>query len=227
MDVDTLSEYYSDLLVFQYRGKDKARATIKLLAESLLANGVYSDVQDGFGLTSAIGVQLDTVGKYIGVGRNIGVPNSPNYFSIKDDTGGASDTGIGLRDDTNGATNSVGVWRSYTEASALATEVNEYTYSLVIRLKALTNVWDGTHYGAQLVLKNFLSAVSLTASGAVDDATPWTDSNGHTQTTRYLITGDIGIDVQVLMPYFPRKMGTKIKAIYTKPGVSPASYQYP
>jgi hypothetical protein len=227
MDVAALTEYYTDLLVFQYKGKPKARATVEAIIKVLLASGVYTAVQSGFGLTSAIGKQLDTVGKYIGVGRNIGVPNSPNYFSLKDDTNATPSTAIGLRDDTNGATNATGVWYSDSSAKALATEVDEYTYALVIRLKALTNVWDGTHLGSQILLRDYLNVVNPTATGVVDDNTVWVDTNGHNQTTRFLITGDLGLDVQVLLPYLPRKVGTKIRVIYTKPGVAAATYQYP
>lgn len=219
MDVDELAEYYTDLLVYQYRGKTKARATIDLLVRSVLAEAVYDSVLNGFDLSAAIGKQLDTLGKYIGVGRNIGVPAATDYFGFHDTVVGEPDNDNGFRDTTDSTVNSTGRWYTTDAASTLATEVDEYTYTLVIRLKALTNVWDGTHYGAQIVLRDFLAAVAIGATGKVEDVLG--------ANTKYYINGDIGIDVRVIIPYLPRKVGTKIDVAYTKPGEAAQNYTYP
>lgn len=69
MTVDQLGEYYANLLIIQYRGKENARATVKALAELAVADNLVLDIQNAFDLDSAIGVQLDVVGKYAGVSR--------------------------------------------------------------------------------------------------------------------------------------------------------------
>jgi hypothetical protein len=54
----------------QYRDKPKARATIKLVVDVLFADMLIIDVQNAYNLETAIGVQLDILGKWVGVTRN-------------------------------------------------------------------------------------------------------------------------------------------------------------
>ena len=65
-----LSQYYANLLILQYRAKPKAYATSQYLALQAIVNQIPLDVQAAFGLDSAVGVQLDTIGKYVGVKRS-------------------------------------------------------------------------------------------------------------------------------------------------------------
>lgn len=67
--IDQLVEYYADLLIIQYNIQPKARATILLIARELLANGVIFDVLNGYNIDTAVGKQLDIIGKYVGVDR--------------------------------------------------------------------------------------------------------------------------------------------------------------
>jgi len=62
-------EYYANLLIIQYHDKPKARATIKGSVEPIIMNQIPLAVQDAFDLETAVGVQLDVVGKYAGVTR--------------------------------------------------------------------------------------------------------------------------------------------------------------
>lgn len=66
---DTIANYYRDLLILQYRGKDKARATVHALAKLAIVDQLPLAVQDAFDLETAIGVQLDVVGKIVGATR--------------------------------------------------------------------------------------------------------------------------------------------------------------
>lgn len=64
-----LSAYYANLLILQYRAKPKAYATAFYLASQAIINQLPINVQAAFGLDSAAGVQLDTIGVYVGVTR--------------------------------------------------------------------------------------------------------------------------------------------------------------
>ncbi len=64
-----LKTYYADLLILQYRGMTKAHATIEAFVDPLIMNQLPLAVQDAFGLETAVGVQLDVIGKYQGVTR--------------------------------------------------------------------------------------------------------------------------------------------------------------
>jgi hypothetical protein len=80
--VQGLIDYYVNLLIIQYNQKPKARATIALLAEVLLANGVMLDVLNGYNIDTAVGVQLDVIGKYVGVNRYYSQEDIEDYFAF-------------------------------------------------------------------------------------------------------------------------------------------------
>lgn len=66
-----LIDYYCNLLIIQYRDKDKARGTVAALAEQVVSDQITTQVQDAFNLETAVGAQLDILGKYIGISRNV------------------------------------------------------------------------------------------------------------------------------------------------------------
>lgn len=65
-----LKDYYSNLLIVQYNGKPKAQAHIKFLVDLVFANVLLLQIQDAFDWRTAVGVQLDIIGKWVGVSRN-------------------------------------------------------------------------------------------------------------------------------------------------------------
>lgn len=69
-EVDDLTNYYSSLLIKQYHTQPKARATIGALANEALANLAYFQARDAFDYPTAVGVQLDLLGKYVGALRH-------------------------------------------------------------------------------------------------------------------------------------------------------------
>lgn len=71
---EQLISYYQALLISQYFNKPKAIGTIGALIggtgeSGLIANAIYNQVRDGFDLDTAVGKQLDTLGKFRGVDR--------------------------------------------------------------------------------------------------------------------------------------------------------------
>jgi hypothetical protein len=72
--VQEILNYYSNLLIIQYNQKPKAVAEIKTWVETIISNNLIFDVRDGFCIDAnissiAVGVQLDIIDKYVGVGR--------------------------------------------------------------------------------------------------------------------------------------------------------------
>lgn len=80
-DVTDLINYYANLLIIQYNGQPKAQATIKLFAQMMLANGIALDVQEGYSIDTAVGKQLDVIGKYVGVDRHYQPTDLTGFFS--------------------------------------------------------------------------------------------------------------------------------------------------
>lgn len=66
---DDIVEYYKNLLIIQYSRKTKARATIDALVRPVVMDQIPIQVQDAFNIDTAVGVQLDVLGKYTGVSR--------------------------------------------------------------------------------------------------------------------------------------------------------------
>ena len=69
IDIDEIVKKYQELLILQYADKDNAKGEIELFAKTALADGVYWDILDGYNIETAIGKQLDILGKYIGLDR--------------------------------------------------------------------------------------------------------------------------------------------------------------
>lgn len=67
--LDQLKEYYANLLIVQYNGKKKASSTIKMLVDLILANLLILQIRDAFDWRTAVGAQLDIIGKWVGVSR--------------------------------------------------------------------------------------------------------------------------------------------------------------
>lgn len=64
-------KYYADLLILQYKTQPKARATIQALIKELYGSGSLLDIVNGYGIDTAVGKQLDIIGKYIGLKRQV------------------------------------------------------------------------------------------------------------------------------------------------------------
>lgn len=72
MTTQEIIDYYADLLILQYLGKPNAYATIQTVVAPVIMDQLPVQVQDAFNLTgedTAVGDQLDILGKYAGVSR--------------------------------------------------------------------------------------------------------------------------------------------------------------
>lgn len=140
-----LQSYYSNLLIIQYNGKEKAKATIELLARLVLSNMALIQIRDGFNWRTAKGPQLDIIGQWVGVSRAYNENNSwsntyLSYPSYGTDTiaeldpqrGGYSD--YSTFDDTIPA----GVL-TYKDLQANKQELDDDQYKIVIGLKIIKN----------------------------------------------------------------------------------------
>lgn len=78
-EIDLFKEYYANTLIVQYHDKPKAIATIKLLVDLVFDNLIWMQIRDGFDWRTAVGEQLDIIGKWVGVSRvfNINLITSP------------------------------------------------------------------------------------------------------------------------------------------------------
>ena len=70
--MEELLKYYANLLIIQYNGKPKAKATIELFTKMIYGvsdTPLLLQIQNAFDLKTAVGNQLDIIGKWVGVTR--------------------------------------------------------------------------------------------------------------------------------------------------------------
>jgi hypothetical protein len=84
--VTDIIAYYVNLLIIQYNSKPKARATIDLFVSEWLASGIFLDIENAYNLDTAVGKQLDVLGKYEGVDRFYRELDFEDYFGFTDYT---------------------------------------------------------------------------------------------------------------------------------------------
>lgn len=71
MTNDELVEYYRDLLIIQYNSKPKASGFMRAVLNVIMIYDLIIAVRDGYNIDTAIGNQLDILGKYVGAKRYI------------------------------------------------------------------------------------------------------------------------------------------------------------
>jgi hypothetical protein len=81
-NVTDLINYYANLLIIQYNGLPKAKATIELIAQTIISDGLITDIQNAYNIDTAVGKQLDVVGKYQNIDRYFFEIDLVNYFAL-------------------------------------------------------------------------------------------------------------------------------------------------
>lgn len=146
-NITSIVDYYANLLIVQYHDRAKAKALISLMVNELLAEGIILDIRDGYNIDSAVGVQLDILGKYIGADRLFQDNDLTNMFSLE--TYGEADPTADVR------------WGFVTYAnydSVLENGVLNYSsivskdfflidsdYRTLLKLKIIKNYSNGSH----------------------------------------------------------------------------------
>ncbi|VXD05759.1 conserved hypothetical protein [Enterobacterales bacterium 8AC] len=119
---------YQRLIPSYNKHKPKFYDHITLITQPFvdIQNALLQQVED-FDLDNSIGVQLDAVGLWVGIGRQIATPITGVYFSLDDDELGFD----------------AGIWRGRYDAGGF-TALDDDTYRTIIRAKIAANHWDGT-----------------------------------------------------------------------------------
>jgi hypothetical protein len=139
-----LVQYYINLLIIQYQNQPKARATIEAVISMLMLYDLMISVRDGYDLDTAVGRQLDIIGKYLGEDRTItGTTFTREYF-------GFSEYGDVSPFDFNpyivyGATPPDVQYRRYEESSQSLYDLNDDEYRQILRFKLVQNYSDASN----------------------------------------------------------------------------------
>lgn len=173
--IQTLVDYYVALLILQYGTAERAKATIE--ATTKVLNPINSetgelllkDVETGFDVDTAIGPQLDTIGKYVGLERffNDFADISGSYFGFAEYSENPPDPSkYGLTDYAGFDGSTIPVL-TYDDFSIVTNFIDDETYRFLIKLKILKNTIDHsnksiddglfTFFGTDLVMDDNLN----------------------------------------------------------------------
>lgn len=145
--IDALKEYFSNLLIIQYRGAEKNRNLIKFLVDLVFANDLALEIKDKtVDVENSIGAQLDVVGKWVGVDRYYykDMWNHPylayvNYSNIRNNTYGQYQGGLSSYttfEDNNGG---FLTYKSWQAIRGKANQIGDEYFRALIKLKIIKN----------------------------------------------------------------------------------------
>ena len=156
MTEEEIIQYYVNLLILQYQNSPKALATVALNASILTLNGVQFQLQEAFDVTTAQGVQLDTIGKWVGVDRTYKGQTFPagyfGFLNYGDPIAGNGQKGLlnyGAAPSTGGA------MLTYSDIIANGQLLSDDIYRVLLQLKIASNTSNCSHSSIDNLLYQF------------------------------------------------------------------------
>lgn len=154
MTTQELINYYVSLLILQYRALSNATSTVAMWAAIFVQNQIVSQVRDAFDLASAIGVQLNTLGSYRGIGRTLfGATPAVDWALVGYLTASpGSYPGWSTYTYTTPPTDR---WLQYPDLNNVPYSLSDTQMRLLISLAAQLDMWDGTLGNLDNILYSF------------------------------------------------------------------------
>lgn len=142
-----MAQDYTQLITSQHKDKPRFVAAVDLVASAF---GQIGDtalaLTDAFNIDTAVGVQLDVIGLWVGISRNVRVPITGAFFSWDD-----ADLGWDLA-----------TWKAPYEASEGITVLDDDTYRTVLKAKIGSNYWDGSMEQVEVIGAEAFSTMGVT-----------------------------------------------------------------
>ena len=200
-DIDSIIKSYVDLLIVQYFNKPNARGAVDVFVRELLANGILLDIQNAYSVDTAVGVQLDIIGKYVGIDRFYSGQDLEGYFSFinYDEVDAPPTERIGFSDFTD-YESKIGKFLKYVDVLSTGLRLDDESFRFLIRMRIIQNHSDHSRKSIDDSMFNFFGT----------DVIP--DSAGDMEMF-YFVSADVleiafvAIEKQV----FPRPMGVGIR----------------
>lgn len=145
--LNNLKEYFTNLLIIQYRGAERNRNLIKFLVDLIFANNLLMQIKaETVDVDNSKGKQLDVVGKWVGVDRyyykelwSRPYLSFVNYTNIKNDEYNQYQGGFSTY--TNFGDNDGGflMYKSWQNVRANANQIGDNLFRELIKLKIIKN----------------------------------------------------------------------------------------
>ena len=137
---------YTDRITNYHATKPKYFAHIDLSTRPLIdITSATRGLVTAFDIDTAVGVQLDTLGLWIGRSRIVSQPISGVYFSL----------------DTEGLGFDQGVWQGPYDPDSGYTSLSDETYRIILKAKIAINNWDGRNDSLPPILDAALEGSGL------------------------------------------------------------------
>jgi hypothetical protein len=123
---------YTALITSEHKNQPNFAAWVGLLSKALgdISDTILS-ITSAFSVDSAVGVQLDAVGKWVGIDRNQYINSTGVFFSW-------NTTGLGWNEAN---------WLGPYDATTVLVTLDDTTYRILIKAKIGSNYWLGTQEG--------------------------------------------------------------------------------
>lgn len=134
-------QYYKDLLILQYKGKPKAEGTIDVMVRIILQDNILIKMIDAFNPETAVGKQLDILGKWLGLDRFLSetIVEQGDYFSMTSYFN-LLDSEVGMTDYANYSTDPGGTL-SYDNIGK-SQKLNDDDFRFILNMRVIQNSSD-------------------------------------------------------------------------------------
>ena len=138
MDRQALLNYYAGLLIIQYANKTKANADVKLGCSIYTGDFLIGDIENAFDIDTAVGDQLDLIGKLVGLPREAyGFDFGIKYFAEDDYDNPMPDSeGYGFSD-VDAPTDAI--FKDYDVTRHSLYAMTDFQYRKMLKLKIVLN----------------------------------------------------------------------------------------
>ncbi len=139
-ELNNIIKNYVDLIILQYADKPNAAQQIEDYVDGLLSDGLLFKLRDAFDVETAIGKQLDIIGKYVGVDRNgeqFAVDFDQNLFSTVDTTADLTPAAFGTVSEVQFPVIDSHILNN--DDFSTSTILDDDNYRFVIKLKIIQN----------------------------------------------------------------------------------------
>jgi hypothetical protein len=133
---------YTGRITSEHSQQPDFMAVVEALAQPMVdLQNLLLGMPGRFDLDTAVDAQLDDVGLWVGISRNVPVPLTDVYFSL----------------DTDGLGFDQGNWKGPFDPDTGLTRLDNETYRLVLRAKIGANHWDGTLESSKAILDSIFN----------------------------------------------------------------------
>jgi len=155
--MDELIAYYVNLLIVQYNGRPKARATIELFTRELLASNIFDQIKNAYDIENAVGKQLDVIGKYVGIDRYYKDTELTDFFAYTDYVESNPDTleKYGFSNYSQPVAPQFNGTLTYDSVIAKDFKLNDDDYRTLLKLRIVQNYSNSSHESIDTSLFQF------------------------------------------------------------------------